>query len=328
MKHDLFCAGIAAIALSAADPALANDWNTVCVVVGNQRTSEWAIYDYNKDWRTPEAKLWSFNPKLEPVMQQPCLNDPGNRMCHELWLAPSDVKVVLNKTHLLCVDSLGGVLLVRIKDKKIIWHVYPRSNPHSAELLPDGNVVTASSEGHYLKLYNINKFDPSKPGLTPFFQTLEPEAHGVVWDKKRQCLWSSGTYGITKWKYISDPENPRLERIETYGIKLKDTIFRDAYEVLKCHDLFPTHDGKLFITYNRGISIFDPETCKITHYSDLKAIKSVDSANGKIMMQKPQERWWAESLYFPDDPASSERCFIPNAKIYKARYFQDNKFSY
>ena len=88
MKHDLFCAGIAAIALSAADPALANDWNTVCVVVGNQRTSEWAIYDYNKDWRTPEAKLWSFNPKLDPVMQQPCLNDPDNRMCHELWLAP------------------------------------------------------------------------------------------------------------------------------------------------------------------------------------------------------------------------------------------------
>ena len=159
-------------------------------------------------------------------------------------------------------------------------------------------------------------------------QTLEPEAHGVVWDKKRQCLWSSGAYGITKWKYISDPENPRLERIATYGIKLKDTIFRDAYEVLKCHDLYPTHDGKLFVTYNRGISIFDPETCRFTHYSDLKAIKSVDSANGKIMMQKPQERWWAESLYFPDDPASSERCFIPNAKIYKARYFQDNKFSY
>lgn len=298
------------------------------IVIGNQRTSEWAIMDFNKDWRRPEAKLWSFNPKLDPIMQQPCLNDPDNRKCEELWLAPSDVKVVLNKTHLLCVDSLGGVLLVRIKDKKIIWHVYPRSNPHSAELLPDGNVVTASSEGHYLKLYNIKKFDSSKPGLTPFNQYLVAGAHGVVWDKKRQCLWASGDFGITKWKYISDAENPRLEPVASYGITKPDTIFRDAYEKVYGHDLFPTHDGKLFLTYNRGISIFDPDKCTFTHYSDLKAIKSVDSADGKIMMLKPQERWWAENPHFPGDEASEKRCFIPTAKIYKARYFQHNKFSY
>ena len=298
------------------------------IVIGNQRTSEWAIMDFNKDWRTPEAKLWSFNPKLDPIMQQPCVNDPENRKCDDLWLAPSDVKAVLNKTHLLCVDSLGGVLLVRIKDKKIIWHVYPRSNPHSAELLPDGNVVTASSEGHYLKLFNIRKFDPKQPGATPFSQYLLQGAHGVVWDKKRQCLWSSGDFGVTKWRYISDAENPRLEYVDTYGIIKKDTIFRDAYTVIYGHDLFPTHDGKLFLTYNRGISIFDPETCKITHYSDLKAVKSLDSFNGKIMMLKPQERWWAENPHFPDDPASEKRCFIPNAKIYKARFFQNNNFSY
>ena len=305
-----------------------NNLSDCKIVVGNQRTSEWAIYDFNKDWRKPEAKLWSFNPKLDPIMQQPCLNDPENRKCDDLWLAPSDVKVVLDKTHLLCVDSLGGVLLVRIKDKKIIWHVYPRSNPHSAELLPDGNVVTASSEGNYLKLYNIRKFDPAKPGATPFFQTLAPDAHGVVWDKKRQCLWSSGFYGVTKWRYISDAENPCLEYVETYGITRKDTVFRDAYIKIVGHDLFPTHDGKLFLTYNEGISIFDPETCQITHYSDLKAIKSLDSWNGKIMMLKPQERWWAENPHFPGDEASEKRCFVPTAKIYKARYFQNNKFSY
>lgn len=329
MKKGLIGAAVAALSIVMPDSALADKSEVDCmIVIGNQRTSEWAIMDFNKDWRTPEAKIWSFNPKLDPIMQQPCVNDPEKRKCDDLWLAPSDVKVVLDKTHLLCVDSLGGVLLVRIKDKKIIWHVYPRSNPHSAELLPDGNVVTASSEGNYLKLYNIKKFDPAKPGATPFFQVLAPDAHGVVWDKKRQCLWSSGLFGITKWKYISDAKNPRLEFVATYGITLKTTIFRDAYIKLNCHDLFPTHDGKLFLTYNLGISLFDPETCKFTNYSKLKAIKSIDSFNGKIMMQKPQERWWAESLYFPHDPESSKRCFLPNAKIYKARFFQDNKFSY
>ena len=55
---------------------------------------------------------------------------------------------------------------------------------------------------------------------------------------------------------------------------------------------------------------------------------SLDSANGKIMMLEPQERWWAENPHFPDDPASEKRCFIPNAKIYKARFFQNNTFSY
>ena len=296
------------------------------VMIAEQRSAEFAVFDFNKNWLAPSARLWSFCPKNEVSLEIPCSSDADKRPCYALWGAPSDIKSVLNNTHFLCVDSLGGVMLVRMADKKIIWHVYPRNNPHSAELLPDGNVVTASSEGNYLRLYDIKKFSAADPGATPFKQYLADDPHGVVWDKKRQRLWCSGMFGVSEWKYHAG--SCELEMVKTYTLNLPDTVFKDRHQRLYGHDLYPTPEGKLFITTRNAIYIFDPDSGKYELFKALESIKSCDSVNGKVMLLKPQERWWAEGPLFPDDEEASKRCSIFLAKIYKARFFKNNDFSY
>ena len=93
------------------------------VMIAEQRSAEFAVFDFNKNWLAPSARLWSFCPKNEVSLEIPCSSDADKRPCYALWGAPSDIKSVLNNTHFLCVDSLGGVMLVRMADKKIVWHV-------------------------------------------------------------------------------------------------------------------------------------------------------------------------------------------------------------
>ena len=86
---------------------------------------------------------------------------------------------------MLVTASGGGVALIRIADKKAMFYAKPGGNPHSAEVLPDGNVVVASSTGNLLSVYVYNGADSyvSRPAFTMPVHS----AHNVVWDRKRGC---------------------------------------------------------------------------------------------------------------------------------------------
>ena len=204
----------------------------------------------------------------------------------------------------------------------------PANNPHSAELLPDGNVVTASSDGNYLKLFHLAKYRPGDPGATPFQQYFVDDAHGVVWDAKRQRLWSSGRFGIVEWKYHPDGRAPSLEQVAIHP--LADPRSQNAYQRVNGHDLYPVAGrDQLFLTTAENIYLFDPDTRTYSLFRAIPSIKSIGLSaplpGGVLVMMKPSEKWWSPGLFFPDNDSLSRRCTLPGAKIYKARWMPDRR---
>ena len=154
--------------------------------------------------------------------------------------APSDAKAVYDDKYILLNASGGGVALVRIADKKVLFYAYAGGNTHSAELLPDGNIVTASSTGSYLMVFHTDTLH--FPGNVYTKKIPLPFAHNVVWDKKRNLLWSAGKNKLYSFKYNFNCEHPDLRVVDS-------TLLPDT----DAHDLFPMFDkDSLWLTTVQG----------------------------------------------------------------------------
>ena len=255
--------------------------------------------------------VWSWDPLSA--------NMPAS--CQSWFVNPSECKPVIDNRYVLMAASGGAVGLIRIADHKVMFYAYCGTNPHSAELLPDGNIVTADSNGE------INTFvvDTTKVfGIKVNTKKLG-NAHNVVWDAKRNCLYATGTIqsGVTavfRFTYNGDKASPLLE-----GQKRIYTFDHESGG----HDLFPIFGSsdQLWLTAASAIYRIDvsknPIGCeKMYEIGEAKCIGN--DANG-IYVLKPTEEWWAEG---PVDPTGKVWFQLKGSRIYKFRLIQHNTFSY
>src|SRR5699024_10155805 len=215
--------------------------------------------------------------------------------------------------------SLGGVALVRISDKKTVFYTNVGGNTHSAELLPDGNIVTASSTGNYLTVVHTDTLHfPDSVFRRKIFL---PSAHNVVWDKKRKVLWSAAGDKIYAFKYNFNCEYPYLKTIDSIP-------FPGSHP----HDLFPVF-GKdlLWLTTVKGMFKFNPSTDQVKAFKgDITAnIKSVSSGSLKnnypTIIMLPREKWWTDEVL---DLHGNIIFKQHGLKMYKVRWLLPNLFSY
>ncbi|SEW40696.1 DUF6528 family protein [Chitinophaga arvensicola] len=272
-----------------------------CIVIAEQSQHRIVIADLSSG-----AVIWEWKPEHSNV--QPA---------HVKWFSnPSDAKMVYNNEYVLMNASGGGVALIRVADRKAVFYAYAGGNTHSAELLPDGNIVSASSTGNYLMLF---KTDTIRYPDSVYTKKVPIDfGHNVVWDKEQQLLWSAARNHMHAFRYNFNCETPDL---------LPDTVF--ALPGTEAHDLFPVYgENNLWLTNTTHVYKFDVATRQLKEAAVLQAdIKSISSAGAGLptILIRPKESWWTDEVL----DATGRRLFIQKGwKIYKARWVIPNTFSY
>lgn len=273
------------------------------IVATEQTSGRILLLRPNTDWNRPESLVWEWNPAESPAIVPE----------HRAWFShPSDAKPVDGTKKLLTVASGGGVALINLADKKVLFYALAGGNTHSAALLPDGNIVTASSTGNYLKLFVVpDEF----PGAEKIESVEYPfaDAHGLVWDAPNRTLWALGGKEIAGYRYSGSKEKPSLERI--FSTELPPLL-------LNGHDLCPIQGANaLFVTGTDGIGFFETESRTLAPFSEVKHIKSISLDNtGHLIVQQPKEKWWSDSIltfHKEQKPIGT----LDGARFYKARWW-------
>ena len=117
-------------------------------------------------------------------------------------------------------------------------------------------------------------------GFGKFHASYElPSAHNVVWDKKRNLLYTTQDRKLYSFTYNNDSNAPQL---------LDKTLVMELPNTESCgHDLFPVQDkeNSLWLTTNENIWQYNLETNKLEKIYPFYAVKSVsDTKNGILML--------------------------------------------
>ena len=275
-----------------------------CVVLAEQSSNRVAILDLDDN-----SIIWEWRPELSTVKRE-----------HLAWFKyTSEAKVVYQDNYILMTASGGAVALIRIADKKLIFYAYAGGNPHSAEVLPDGNIVTASSDGNNLKVFRTDTLHfPDKV----YSQDIPLSyGHNVVWDRENKVLWTASMNQLKTFTYNFNCRQPKLF--------LKDSI---DFSGIEAHDLFPVYgENALWISDVKHIFKYSIDKKKLEQISNpYHSVKSVSSRPEPlpVLVVFPDGTpggWWTDEIH---SLKGGSIINLPGFKLYKARWFIPNNFSY
>lgn len=280
-------------------PAVTLETATQVMALAEQNSGRYLLYDIPS-----KTIVWSWEP-----------SDAGlSGYDANLFHLPDEVKPVMDRTCLLVTASGGAVALIRISDKKILFKAAPMGNPHSAELLPDGNIAVACSDGNKICIY---KPDDAEPAYTMDLTY----AHNVVWDKERQRLWSASEGMVYCFRYLNGGSGPSLEQ---------ESVTPCPDEVVEAHELSPVYgEAALYVSFAKGVYRFDCvdksfKTVKVPNETGVKSL--TEGPEGyPLTVLRATSSWWSPELHLAD---GSLILYESSFHLYKARWFVDNKFSY
>jgi hypothetical protein len=255
------------------------------------------------NWGTAAALKWTWSPT----------SANGFSGLTGAWGLPSDVKLRMKGTAYVAVvtDSRGLAALIGYPSGQRLWatNVGSANNPHSAELLPDGNVAVAASNGGFVRVYTASQGSAS----AAYVSYPLPDAHGVQWDPTRQVLWVLGGTKLAALKISGTAAAPKLTEVASVpGLTAGG---HDLTPVLENHDL-------LWVSTGSKVYQVSKSTATIVTTLNEAGIKSINSMpNAQEVRTTPKSgcrtTWCTDTVRF-DVPGTAYRT-IPGAEIYKAR---------
>ena len=268
------------------------------------------LLDSNSDWSNESAIKWQWSANSDQAVQAE----------HRKWFRnPTDAKCVALDKHLLTVASGGAVARVDMEKSRVVAYGYAGRGAHSVAQLPDGLIVTASSSGNLVQLFEPNKQNPSE--LKAIQKVTLSDAHGVTWDNKRGCLWALGGKQMKQLAY--DPEKTVLSDRATIDLPVtEESVTHPRHGG---HDLVWDKDKKsLLLSDMDHLWAFDPDTLEFTALvpQSVKSVKSISQHPNTthIILMQATTKWWSDSVVSLD---GSWKKTLPGARFYKARWYQE-----
>ncbi|UFQ16169.1 MULTISPECIES: DUF6528 family protein [Streptomyces] len=270
----------------------------------------------------PSVVRWQFSP----------LGDPRYRDLRPdaSWVYPCEAKVRVHRkrTYVLTTASFGFVAVVAHPSGRRYWGTAlgpgdDLFNPHSAEILPDGNVAVAGSTGALVRLYAASQ----GPRAERYAEARLKGAHGLHWDGARRVLWAIGDDELVAYEVGGTAARPALTKAFAVGLPV-GTPGRTPGG----HDLFPVagRPGRLWVTtnaavfqYDTGSGVFVQDFAGAGEISR-KSVKAVgdDPRTGQVLSTVPErgleETWWTTTVGV-HRPTSTYR--LVGGGIYKARWW-------
>ena len=269
------------------------DADSELIVAVEQKEVRYVVLD-------PEAKdgfYWQWSP-AEDGLVGAWADNFGN---------PSEAKPKPNGRLLVGACS-GAITCLDMRTKKAEFIALARAaNLHSCELLPDGRVVAACSDGNSVVLIDVpaSPFEPQEQRQKKYSLT---QAHGAVWRNGR--LYAIGQSHVVEYDY--DAKGFDLREVRRFD-------FTKAGCGMWGHDMLADKDGNLVFTTHEAVGKVEPDTGKIVKLEDREVVKGYASrADGVRIYCIPRESWWTDTLELSDGREVKR----PGCRFYKSRWLR------
>ncbi|RED52747.1 DUF6528 family protein [Cohnella lupini] len=250
--------------------------DTEMVVGADQKDNKIVVYNQNSpDWNDSGSVVWSWKPTTAE----------GFRNIGK-YTNVSDAKLRYSDFYggyVALTTASGG--FVGVIDYETGESLFSRNNvvennPHSIELLPDGNIAVASSTGNAITLYASSQGDSN--GY--YSRVSLPGAHGVTWDPKRDVLWAIGDYQVVAYKITGTAEQPVLTLQEDLAT---DLPFVQGDIGAWGHDLYPVYGNNDLFWVVTGDNVFQFNAATLTVSTDYEGYNDIYSKNMKSIGNQP-----------------------------------------
>ncbi|MBO5213627.1 MAG: hypothetical protein J6B86_02515 [Clostridia bacterium] len=186
------------------------------------------------------------------------------------------------KDVVIACSSGGWAGIIDYENRTLLWesNATEIANAHSIEMLPNGDVVVASSQVATNGKPGLTYFALSSGSQTPTHTIISDSAHGVSWDPANECLWVLNNKEIYAVKVQNPGRNGTLQVVEGSAVG----GFAGG------HALSPVtgSPGKYWVGANSTIFQFDTKTKTLTKCADVlqqPGIKGIASfADGTVIL--------------------------------------------
>lgn len=253
---------------------IATSADTEMIAGIDQQNKQIVVYNQNSETWDEEAVVWKWKPSLANGFK-------SYNLFASTYANPSDAKLRYSDFYggyvVVTTSSSGFVGVIDYETGECLFERNSNSsgenNPHAIELLPDGNVVVASSAGNSVTIYAASQGD----GNGYYQRYTLTNAHGLVWDPELEVLWALGYDELVAYEVGTDVSGPVLTVKEGMTYTTPEKGGHDLYAVYGNSNL-------LWVTVHENIYQFNKETGT---FATCEVLSDVQTLNVKSIGTQP-----------------------------------------